>query len=108
MEENVVEAITNNILGTDNLINASVNSSAQTFVLISTDKAVRPTSVMGCTKRVAEQIVRAAAQLTGRNFLSVRFGNVLGSRGSVIPPSCARSKPGAQLRSPTPTCAASS
>lgn len=85
MEENVVEAITNNILGTNNLVESSVNSGAQTFVLISTDKAVRPTSVMGCTKRVAEQIVRSAAQETGRNFLSVRFGNVLGSRGSVIP-----------------------
>ena len=63
----------------------AVAGSVETFVLISTDKAVRPTSVMGCTKRVAEQIVRSAAQASGRNFLSVRFGNVLGSRGSVIP-----------------------
>ena len=85
MEENVVEAITNNILGTNNVVVASAAGNVQTFVLISTDKAVRPTSVMGCTKRVAEQVVRAAAQATGRNFLSVRFGNVLGSRGSVIP-----------------------
>ncbi len=85
MEENVVEAITNNILGTNNVVVASAAGNVQTFVLISTDKAVRPTSVMGCTKRVAEQVVRAAAQETGRNFLSVRFGNVLGSRGSVIP-----------------------
>jgi len=85
MEENVVEAITNNILGTGNLVEAAAAGCVQTFVLISTDKAVRPTSVMGCTKRVAEQVVRAAAQATGRNFLSVRFGNVLGSRGSVIP-----------------------
>jgi FlaA1/EpsC-like NDP-sugar epimerase len=85
MEENVVEAITNNVLGTSNVVRAATESTAQTFVLISTDKAVRPTSVMGCTKRVAEQVVRAAAQATGRNFVSVRFGNVLGSRGSVIP-----------------------
>jgi FlaA1/EpsC-like NDP-sugar epimerase len=85
MEDNVVEAITNNILGTSNVVRTAVESSAQTFVLISTDKAVRPTSVMGCTKRVAEQVVRSAAQATGRNFVSVRFGNVLGSRGSVIP-----------------------
>jgi FlaA1/EpsC-like NDP-sugar epimerase len=85
MEENVVEAITNNILGTKNVIEAATACDVQTFVLISTDKAVRPTSVMGCSKRVAEQVVRAAAQATGRNFLSVRFGNVLGSRGSVIP-----------------------
>ena len=85
MEENVVEAITNNVLGTSNLVAVAVAGSVETFVLISTDKAVRPTSVMGCTKRVAEQIVRSAAQASGRNFLSVRFGNVLGSRGSVIP-----------------------
>jgi len=85
MEENVVEAITNNILGTSNVVEASIDAGVDTFVLISTDKAVRPTSVMGCTKRVAEQVVTAAAQQTGRNFVSVRFGNVLGSRGSVIP-----------------------
>ncbi len=84
MEDNVTEAITNNILGTNNLVEAAAGS-VQTFVLISTDKAVRPTSVMGCTKRVAEQLVHAAALRTGRTFLSVRFGNVLGSRGSVIP-----------------------
>jgi FlaA1/EpsC-like NDP-sugar epimerase len=57
MEENVVEAITNNILGTNNVVVASADGNVQTFVLISTDKAVRPTSVMGCTKRVAEQVV---------------------------------------------------
>lgn len=85
MEENLVEAIMNNVLGTCNVVDAAIAASVHTFVLISTDKAVRPTSVMGCTKRVAEQVVRAAAQSTGRNFLSVRFGNVLGSRGSVIP-----------------------
>ncbi|MBM4124385.1 MAG: polysaccharide biosynthesis protein [Nitrospira sp.] len=85
MEENVVEAITNNILGTSSVVEASIDAGVETFVLISTDKAVRPSSVMGCTKRVAEQVVTAAAQQTGRNFVSVRFGNVLGSRGSVIP-----------------------
>jgi len=85
MEENVVEAITNNILGTANVVGESVEAGVEHFVFISTDKAVRPTSVMGCTKRVAEQVVHAAARTTGRNFLSVRFGNVLGSRGSVIP-----------------------
>lgn len=85
MEENVAEAITNNVLSTLNVVQEASEGSVQTFVFISTDKAVRPTSVMGCTKRVAEELVRAAAHASGRNFVSVRFGNVLGSRGSVIP-----------------------
>jgi FlaA1/EpsC-like NDP-sugar epimerase len=85
MEENVVEAITNNVLGTRNIVDASIDCGVQHFVLISTDKAVRPTSVMGATKRIAEIIVRRAAAREGRHFVAVRFGNVLGSRGSVVP-----------------------
>lgn len=85
MESNVVEAVTNNVLGTRNVVNASVEVGVQHFVFISTDKAVRPTNVMGASKRVAEHIVRRAALKYHRNFLAVRFGNVLGSRGSVIP-----------------------
>jgi FlaA1/EpsC-like NDP-sugar epimerase len=85
MEENVIESITNNIFGTLNVVDAALESSCKHFVLISTDKAVRPTSVMGATKRVAELIVQHAAQKYERNFVSVRFGNVLGSRGSVVP-----------------------
>jgi FlaA1/EpsC-like NDP-sugar epimerase len=85
MEANLVEAVSNNVLGTHNIVDAAVDSGCPTFVLISTDKAVRPTSVMGCTKRVAERIVSHAAVETGLNYVSVRFGNVLGSRGSVIP-----------------------
>ena len=85
MEENVVEAITNNIHGTTNVVNAAIDSGVEHFVLISTDKAVRPTSVMGATKRLAERVVQHAAVAHGRNFVSVRFGNVLGSRGSVVP-----------------------
>ncbi|HRN53763.1 MAG TPA: polysaccharide biosynthesis protein [Gemmatimonadaceae bacterium] len=85
MEENVVEAITNNVLGTRNVVDASIDCGVHHFVLISTDKAVRPTSIMGATKRVAEIIVRLAAARENRHFVAVRFGNVLGSRGSVVP-----------------------
>jgi FlaA1/EpsC-like NDP-sugar epimerase len=85
MEAEIVEAVTNNILGTRNVVEAALDEGTEHFVLISTDKAVRPTSVMGATKRVAEQIVQQAAASDGRSFVSVRFGNVLASRGSVIP-----------------------
>jgi FlaA1/EpsC-like NDP-sugar epimerase len=85
MESNVVEAITNNVLGTRNLVEAATHHGTQHFVLISTDKAVRPTNVMGATKRIAEYVVHNAAVKHGRNFVSVRFGNVLGSQGSVVP-----------------------
>ena len=85
MEDNVVEAITNNVIGTRNVTDAAIATEVEHFVLISTDKAVRPTSVMGATKRLAEQIVQHAATKYNRKFVSVRFGNVLGSRGSVVP-----------------------
>ena len=85
MEENVVEAITNNVFGTLNVVDAALEAGCEHFVFISTDKAVRPTSVMGAAKRVAELIVQRAAMKHERNFVSVRFGNVLGSRGSVVP-----------------------
>lgn len=85
MEQNVDEAITNNVLGTRNVVRAALAADVQRFVLISTDKAVRPTSIMGATKRIAEMIVQDAAMRSGRAFVAVRFGNVLGSRGSVVP-----------------------
>ncbi|HEX2218039.1 MAG TPA: nucleoside-diphosphate sugar epimerase/dehydratase [Gemmatimonadales bacterium] len=85
MEENIAEAITNNVLGTKNVAELSAEYGAEHLVLISTDKAVRPVNIMGATKRVAEQIVQEVAESTGRNFVAVRFGNVLGSRGSVVP-----------------------
>jgi FlaA1/EpsC-like NDP-sugar epimerase len=85
MEDNVIEAITNNVFGTLNVVDASLEAGCEHFVFISTDKAVRPTSVMGATKRIAELIVQRAATKRDRNFVSVRFGNVLGSRGSVVP-----------------------
>ncbi|MGQ0537429.1 MAG: polysaccharide biosynthesis protein [Gemmatimonadaceae bacterium] len=85
MECNVAEAVANNVVGTRHVVEAARAAGTRTLVLISTDKAVRPTSVMGATKRIAEQIVQLAAVETGREYMAVRFGNVLGSRGSVVP-----------------------
>lgn len=85
MELNVEEAIANNVIGTRNVVRTSVNAGVERFVLISTDKAVKPINVYGATKRLAEMIVIDAAQRTRRAFTVVRFGNVLGSRGSVVP-----------------------
>jgi FlaA1/EpsC-like NDP-sugar epimerase len=85
MEANVAEAVLNNVLGTQNVVTLSVEHGVEHFVLISTDKAVRPTSVMGATKRIAEHLVHQCALEGGRGYVSVRFGNVLGSRGSVVP-----------------------
>jgi FlaA1/EpsC-like NDP-sugar epimerase len=83
-ERNVLEAVRNNILGTYNVAQAAIAHGAREFVLVSTDKAVRPTSVMGVTKRVAEMVVQEL-QNGGCRFVAVRFGNVLGSSGSVVP-----------------------
>ncbi|MBI5302884.1 MAG: polysaccharide biosynthesis protein [Chloroflexi bacterium] len=85
MEENLEEAVTNNVLGTRNVIQSALDVNAAHLVLISTDKAVNPTSVMGVTKRIAEMLVQSAAHTTGKNLVAVRFGNVLDSRGSVVP-----------------------
>lgn len=85
MEALPVEATKNNVLGTARLVDACVAAHVQRFVMISTDKAVNPTSVMGATKRVAERYVQQAAQATGLHYVAVRFGNVLGSSGSVVP-----------------------
>jgi FlaA1/EpsC-like NDP-sugar epimerase len=86
VEENVVEGIRNNVFGTLAIATAARNQGVENFILISTDKAVRPTNVMGATKRIAELICQAQAQEgSSTNFSMVRFGNVLGSSGSVIP-----------------------
>jgi FlaA1/EpsC-like NDP-sugar epimerase len=85
MEQNVLEALRNNVLGTKSVVDAALAADVSNLVLISTDKAVRPTSVMGASKRIAEQVVQLAARESGKAYVSVRFGNVLGSRGSVIP-----------------------
>jgi FlaA1/EpsC-like NDP-sugar epimerase len=93
MEANIVEAITNNVIGTHNVVQTALDHNVERFVIISTDKAVRPSSIYGATKRLAEMLVLNAARQpalsevegTQRAFTVVRFGNVLGSRGSIIP-----------------------
>src|SRR3989344_5649820 len=85
MEQNPDEAIKNNIFGTQVLADSCVDCGAESFIQISTDKAVNPTSVMGATKRICEMICQANSQKNNTKFISVRFGNVLDSRGSVIP-----------------------
>lgn len=90
VEANPLEGIENNVFGTKTVVDVAFSLGVENFVLISTDKAVRPTNVMGATKRWAELIVRekatpASAEGTGQKFCAVRFGNVLGSNGSVVP-----------------------
>jgi len=85
MEENPCEAIKNNVRGTRILAQAAEFYGVDRFIMISTDKAVNPTSVMGSSKRVAELVVQATGQGSGTSFSTVRFGNVLGSNGSVVP-----------------------
>jgi FlaA1/EpsC-like NDP-sugar epimerase len=84
MESHVFEAVENNVFGTFNVAVAAAEAGVEDFVMISSDKAVRPTNVMGASKRVAELVIRSL-QNGGSRFVSVRFGNVLGSNGSVVP-----------------------
>lgn len=84
MEHNPIEAVKNNIFGTKNLIETAARFETESFVMISTDKAVNPSNVMGATKRMAEFLVMGMNSLTAAKFTTVRFGNVLGSNGSVV------------------------
>ena len=86
VEHNPIEGIRNNVFGTLNMARAAINAGVESFVLVSTDKAVRPTNVMGATKRLAELILQGFTHTQkGTRFSMVRFGNVLGSSGSVVP-----------------------
>jgi FlaA1/EpsC-like NDP-sugar epimerase len=84
-KENVAEALSNNVVGTYTLAKACKEAGVEKFVLVSTDKAVNPTNVMGASKRLAEMVCQGLQESTGTRFVIVRFGNVLGSSGSVIP-----------------------
>jgi FlaA1/EpsC-like NDP-sugar epimerase len=85
MEHNVSEAILNNVLGTVNVVETAAAAGVERFIFVSTDKAVNPTSIMGATKKLGEIVVQMCARRHGTKFSCVRFGNVLGSRGSVVP-----------------------
>jgi FlaA1/EpsC-like NDP-sugar epimerase len=85
MEVNVEDAVSNNVLGTRNVVDVSLRNGVERLVMISTDKAIRPSSVYGATKRLSEMLVLDAARRSGLAYSVVRFGNVLGSRGSVVP-----------------------
>ena len=92
VEENPFEAVFNNIQGTKTCAEAAIEAKVETFVLISTDKAVRPTNIMGATKRFSELILQSLSREAYTRMIMVRFGNVIGSSGSAIPFFSSKSK----------------
>ncbi len=98
MQSNPIEAIRNNVVGTVNVVEAALANGAKKFIMVSTDKAVHPCNVMGATKRTAELVVRAWTANTNLNSVIVRFGNVLGSRGSLVPMLKAQIQSGGPVR----------
>ena len=98
MEISPAEAVKNNVLGTKNLLTSASTHGVERFVQLSTDKAVNPTNVMGCTKRICEMLIQTFAQNTTMKCMAVRFGNVLGSHGSVIPLFESQIRDGRRLR----------
>ncbi len=85
MEENISEAVKNNIIGTENLCQSAIDNNVSDFILVSSDKAINPSSVMGATKRITEKMMYVYAEKNNTRFTGVRFGNVLLSNGSVVP-----------------------
>lgn len=104
MEHNKIEAIKNNVFGTKTVSRLAAAYGVKKFILVSTDKAVNPTNVMGATKRCCELIVKAANENTATDFVAVRFGNVLGSNGSVIPLFKEQLKNGGPITVTDPEC----
>ncbi len=102
MEDSPYEAVKNNVFGTLNVAEMADRYGASRFLLISTDKAVNPTNVMGATKRICEMIIQMFGRHSKTEYVAVRFGNVLGSNGSVIPCSKSRLLPAVPLPSPIP------
>lgn len=104
MENSRIEAVKNNIFGTKNVVEFADKYNVKKFIMVSTDKAVNPTNIMGATKRACELIVKSQNEVSNTNYVAVRFGNVLGSNGSVIPLFKEQIKKGGPVTVTDPNC----